>query len=428
LVFTSLLLCACQSATRGRASPGAQSTPRAPSTQATKSEAGAPDKPEKPAANGKKLVGVLVPLESSAVAIWPEAFSGELVVLEALAHGSPVEEGAVIAELDPRAIDDQLREAGLEARSAQVRHEGLLQRHAIDEAAAQAALAQSRAALDRARRALEGWKANELAFAERNDELAAKREAANVEDQKDELAQLEAMYKADDLTDATEEIVLKRSRRSLATTELGSALSRDRRRYEKDFPRKLESESREEAVRVQELALDRTLQGQAIDRRAREDAAARSAAMLEQQSKKLDKLQRDRALFSVRAPRAGVLLHGAAKTLRAGPPVRHARGTTLPARAEAFVVADPERLALAFDLPESKLASAHAGARATVTPLAQPEARLAGTLRLEGWPGPRAVGEENGYEAAVDLEGAPAGLVIGMKARVELAEAAAGEG
>ena len=54
------------------------------------------------------------------------------------------------------------------------------------------------------------------------------------------------MYEADELTDATEEIVLKRSRRNLALTEERNSLQEDRRQYRVELSDRIQLESRKE--------------------------------------------------------------------------------------------------------------------------------------------------------------------------------------
>src|SRR5206468_6852083 len=137
-------------------------------------------------------------------------------------------------------------------------------------------------------KSLEGWSGKEIPFARRSDEIGKKNEDAGIDDQKDELAQLEKMYKADELVDATEEIVLKRSKRRLAISEESRGLSVDRRQYRMDYDEAMQTEVKREAVKTQELSLDRLVRTQAIERRAREDALARSKDALDQQRERLE--------------------------------------------------------------------------------------------------------------------------------------------
>jgi multidrug resistance efflux pump len=380
----------------------------------------APQAAAAPAAKPKEeRSGVLAPAEFGAIALWPEAYAGQWLVLEVVPHGTQVAQGDVLLRLDSRAIETEIQDAELEARSARVRHEALIDKQAIAEEGARAAAAQKRAALERARRALEGYEQHERTFEQRSDGIAARREGSWIEDQQDELAQLTAMYEADELTDQTEEIVLKRARRELDVTRLTTALSEDRRTYQDAYPRVLEGERRAEEVRVQAEALERLLREQEVERRERADALARSAAAFEKQDERVERLRRDLALFEIRAPRAGVALHGRLRDYRPGRTAqRIERGSQLAARTDVMLVADPARAALAIDLPEAELARVGAGARATVRPLARPAEAWTGTLALEAWPAPG--GGDVPFEGTIELGSVPEGIRFGMHAKVEL--------
>jgi hypothetical protein len=368
--------------------------------------------------------GVFAPAASAAVSLWFDAYAGETLVLEALPQGSEVKEGDVIARLETKTIDDQVHQAELEAASSAVRHQGVVERNKIDEDAAASALEQAKSALDRAKRTNDGWTQKELAFNRRGDEISKKNEDAGIDDQKDELAQLEKMYKADELVDATEEIVLKRAKRRLAISEDARTLSIDRRGYKIDYDEAMQTELKKEAVKTQELALDRLVRTQAVDKRAREDALLRSKDALDQQNQRLEKLRHDREKFVVKAPRAGILLHGKEKDYRPGrTPARYERGSQLPARTDVFLVADPAAVAVAFEVPESMLGEAREGAAVEVKAFAPPGASGTGTVHLEAYPDTK-IGEENGWEATAKLSSAIPGVLFGTRAKVVLAGAA----
>src|SRR6185436_17081035 len=134
----------------------------------------------------------------------------------------------------------------------------------------------------------------ELAFEQRSQDLSRRYQQANLEDQTDELDQLEKMYKGDELVDATEDIVLKRSRRGLALTKDGNALASERTKHHEEFELVLERERREEELRAQTESVARLERQQELEARARADAERRSAAALAEQKEKFARLQRDR--------------------------------------------------------------------------------------------------------------------------------------
>jgi HlyD family secretion protein len=404
----ALLCCAC-SVTR---SAGPAPTPAGPA-------APAPAAPQAPAAEA--ITGTIAPAAFGAVSLWPRAWSGEFLVLEALPQGARVAQGDVLVRLDVERIDEQIRQAELELRSAEVAHAGLLERHALSTEAAADELAQARARLDRANRSLAAFKEQGLEHERRGDELRARYEQQGIEDRVDELAQVEAMYEADELVDATEEIVLKRSRRDLESARLSNALAADRRALEAAVTRPMQLEQREEEVVLQQAAVARLVRSQAVDARAREDAAARSLRTLEDKREALARLRADRELFTLRAPGDGVLLYGKAEDYRPGgkPPVVE-RGSRLSARGDVLLVADPRRLAVTFDLSELQRAAVAPGAAARVRPLSLREA-LEGTLEVEDFPAARPAGKDGAlFAARVLLEPGDHGLAIGMQARVEL--------
>jgi hypothetical protein len=88
-----------------------------------------------------------------------------------------------------------------------------------------------------------------------------------------------------------------------------------------------------------------------------------------------------------------------------------------------FLVADPEALAVAFDLPESMLGDAREGAAVEVKSVAPAGGTGVGTVHLETYPGTK-VGEENGFEGTVKLSSAMPGALYGMRAKVVLGGAA----
>ena len=421
LLVLTTFFCAAACHSTGTPAPASESSK--PSAPAGASSGPAPvAKPATPPSTERP--GVFAPAAPAAVSLWFEAYAGEMLVLEAMPQGSEVKEGDVLARLETKSIDEQVHQAELEAASSAVRHQGVVERNRIDEDAAAAALEQAKAALDRAKKTLDGWTQKELAFNRRGDEISKKNEDAGIDDQKDELAQLEKMYKADELVDATEEIVLKRAKRRLAITEDARTLSVDRRGYRIEYDEAMQTEVKKEGAKMQELALDRLVRSQAVEKRAREDALLRSKDALDQQSQKLEKLRRDREKFVVKAPRGGILLHGKEKDYRPGrTPARYERGSQLPARTDVFLVADPAAVAVAFDVPESMLGDAREGAAVEVKAIAPAGASGIGTVHLEAYPGTK-VGEENGWEATAKLSSAIPGVLFGTRAKVVLSGAA----
>ncbi|MCE9596272.1 MAG: hypothetical protein K8S98_18935 [Planctomycetes bacterium] len=370
--------------------------------------------------------GIVAPARYDAISLWPEQYSGGFSVLEVLPHGASVQAGDVIAKLDARAIDEELHRNELELKSTEIRHQGVVERNKLDAAAAELALEQSKAGLERAKRSFEGFKKFETAFDKRQDDLSKRYEQANIDDQVDELDQLEKMYKRDDLVDATEDIVVKRSKRQLESTRIGVELSRDRVKYHEDFEKKMTLEQREEALHAQEEGHSRFVKQQELDARARADGELRSADALREQQEHFEKLQRDRKLLEIRAPRSGVLLHGSSKDFRPGRNApRYERTSSLAPKTEIFLVADPEPGAVTFDVNDTELAQAKNGAQVRVESLVVPSEKSRGTLSIDTYPRSASPSEAT-YEARVTLDAPLTGVVYGTRAKLVIEGAKVG--
>lgn len=406
VVFCALLAPACETA-----APRSSSSSSSPTTTAKTNAKGGLDAP-----------GIFAPHDAAELSIWTEAWRGELVLVDVVPHGTQVNEGDTIARVDTRAINEEIHEAELEASSAAIRQRGLVERNKIEDDAARSARERAQAEAARADRALEGWKSRELDFARRGDDISREYAKNGIDDQVDELDQLEKMYMGDELVDATEEIVLKRSRRQLALSRTSQTLQSEQIQYRVDYDRARDTQLREEAAQVARESLARLSATQEIDRVARDDAQTRSQDALGRQQEKLARLRRDRELLTLRAPRAGVLLHGAERDYHPGRAQRvFERGQALTPRTAVFLVADPVPSNVAFDLAESALPSVGNG-KAVKVRLVGGAGEGSGALTVSPYPfAANTTADDGVHEASVKLAQPIAGALYGMRARVVLA-------
>lgn len=367
--------------------------------------------------------GTFVPAGAAQIELWPAEYRGELLFLEVTEHGTFVNQGDVIARLDTQAIDKMLRDAEVDLHTAELNHASAVTKAKLDGIAARSARDASQRALDQARRSLEGWEKFELEFKKRQEELSVQYSQHGIDDQEDELKQLEAMYREDELTDATEEIVLRRSRRDLARTKFSQKLNLDQRQYDKDYSLPIQSENKRLAVKQAEEALERLIATQEHESLSREDGLKRSDLELAKKRQSLEKLRQDRGLFEIKSPAGGLLLHGSPEDYRPGKSSpRHRRGSQGSIRSTLFTVAQAERLNIALDIPESKLLEVKDGMAVEVRPVCTPERVLVGRLVLERFPSPQSAGgPENLYLGTVEFTSGVAGLLPGMRATVKAA-------
>jgi HlyD family secretion protein len=158
-----------------------------------------------------ELDGVLESEKAEEIAVRPDEWSA-LTVLHAAPHGANVRKGDVILELDPEKLDHAITDLrkdmeinSLSLRQAEEQLKGLEKTTPMDIEAGERAARIVREDRD--------YYFNvDRPFTVKSTEFSLKSMKEYLEYEEEELRQLEKMYKADDITEETEAIVLKRGR------------------------------------------------------------------------------------------------------------------------------------------------------------------------------------------------------------------------
>ncbi|GAB4135023.1 MAG: hypothetical protein Kow0040_19430 [Thermogutta sp.] len=238
--------------------------------------------------------------------VWSQA-----EVLEAVEHGARVKKGDVLVrfkteDLD-RAIADQKR--SLEAaRRALKDAEELL---AITEKSVPFDLESLRMSLEQAEQDTKRYFEVERELLIRNYEMSLRSSKESLDYERAELEQLEKMYKADDLTEETEELILRRQRFAVERAELSFLLAQDRHeRFMKiQLPRDDEALKRDlERIKLITARSQISLPALLVEQRR---AVEQQKIDLERAEERLAKLEADRKLLDCRASCDGVAYYGA---------------------------------------------------------------------------------------------------------------------
>ncbi len=366
------------------------------------------------------LPGRFVPAGARPISLWFKAYQGELVLTWVLPQGTAVAKGSVLARIDARGIDKQIRDLARQKKALAL---SLAKAQAEDRLSRESEARQVEAAardLDRARVAFRMWEKVELPLSHRSEELQAKMLADRIQDQKDELEQLEKMYRQDELVDETEEIVLKRARRNLARTLESQAIQKAKMKHERDYTEPLEKKKKEEALREMERKLAQLKVRVKLAQAQRKADLDKLRAQLSDLAVKLADLQKDRRLFELRAPAAGLLLYGSPQAYRPGgtPPV-YRRGSRLTPRTALFTIAAPDKVRLALDVPEDKVQDLKERTAVEIRALAAPSRKYLGALRVERFPRSLPGGKQV-FRGLVEIEGKTPGLLPGMRAKARV--------
>lgn len=344
--------------------------------------------------------GRLVPVEPVEVKVELEVYTGELKILEVAAHGSPINAGDILLRLSTEKLDEQVARGEFDLAQAERKAAIADEQAGLAEAAARDELQRSESELEWARRRLQGYLEHELAFDQEQERLGKQATQNGLEDQQDELGQLEKMYKEDELVDATEEIVLKRSRRGFAQSQAWAKLAERRQQYQLEYPKAMERQRLELETQLKVKAAERVGRAQELARTERELSLQRTRFELERQQRDLGKLRADRDRLTVRASRAGLVLHGEPdaaptnKTLAVGG--RVGPGAVL------MTIADPDRLEIRTEIPETHLFRATSGKAASAKLAAIPDRELTGSIRVDPLPTSREA-DKNLYRAVVAI-------------------------
>ena len=324
------------------------------------------------------LDGVFEAPDTAEIILRPEAWA-TLKVLKAVEHGTKVEKGGLLVALEldkiDRAIGDLRR--GHEASDVAIKLAGQLlatleKTTPMDLTAAQRAHAE-------AKEATEYYFKVSRPMSVKSINRSLESAQFSLEYAEEELRQLEKMYKADDLTEETEEIILKRARRSAESAQF--YLERSKLDHERMMnvmmPRRdvgmKEADRRADfALAGSKVALPLALKKAQMDLQTLKIARERS-------EEKLQKLLADRATMTVKAPIAGIVYHGKAvrgKFSAGSKSGGFRRGTTITPGSVFMTVVKPRPVFIRTTVAEKDLHKVTAGVKGTAVPTALPDLKL----------------------------------------------------
>jgi HlyD family secretion protein len=396
------------------AEPGTQAAPAAEEAPAPETETLAPG----PFAVTVELTAAFEPAETEEVLWKPEVLGGEVEVLEA-ARAGMVEAGQVLVRLDAPRQREQVGLARMDVEIAAA-HVAKLEE---DDRRREQALALQRAALvrdaERAAEDLARFVEVERPLRLSEAEHHMKGAENGLQDAIEELAQLEKMYKADDLTEETEDIVLKRSQRELARSKERLAFQRQRHEWVGRYWLPRDQQNLEHQVKATRQELERFDATNALVARKQHLEIQKAVQEHALQKQNLARMESDLAALVLKAPRAGRIVPGTLAKGRWQGVEETARllepGEKVRAHQVLFTLFTCDGLRLRTQVPEAHAFHAQEGAKGTVAPTADDEAQLPVTLT---WLSPVAV--EGKYEALFSLDVADARLLPGLSGKLTL--------
>jgi multidrug efflux pump subunit AcrA (membrane-fusion protein) len=315
---------------------------------------------QKPVIAYESFAGVFESTRAHEVSTQFEVWT-DLVIDSAVTEGTAVTKGQPLLKFDSRSIDKAIAEAEFAVRNAefdlqkaQLQAKQINEMFELDMAIADREWKNSQEDYDY-------FQKTELPQELKDLEYGEKTARYGLEYSTDELDQLQQMYTEDDLTEESEEIVLKRARRSVESAErsLERALARYQRQRETELPR--EQVQREESLRRSELAHARSLITLPIEKQKSGIALAQAEFDLKGKQQKLTELKSDQAQMILTAPVDGVVYYGSCErgkwTAPAGVGERGFESKKkLAANAVIMTIVDLNQLMIRAEISESSLA------------------------------------------------------------------------
>jgi multidrug resistance efflux pump len=328
-----------------------------------------------------KIVGVVEAVNTAEISADTEHIES-FKIKRFVPHGKQVSQGQNVIWFESKDINKKVKETQIEQRlsklklqDAEFSYKQFLETQNLDRAAAKRSRKNARqdydnfVQIDRDRQMLTA-------------EFNLKFSRAALENAMEELEQLEQMYKEDDLTEQSEEIVLKRAKRAVESAQfrLDGTEIQSERKVKQGIPRSA-AEQAESLARAQ-LAYKKSMQELESARRQRDIELNRQRDKFKELEEDFAELRQERKRVVLTSPIDGIVLHGKlnrGKLSEKPSPLKV--GSKVTANQVVATVVDPRKLRIRVDLEEKYLATVIKGAKCKVKLKAFPEFETVGKVK-----------------------------------------------
>jgi len=355
-----------------------------PTAAPAKKPAAPPDKrpihamEEKPFRVTVELKGVFEAKRMAEVIFWPKQWSG-FTILRAVEHGKQVKQGELLIAFDPEKIDQAIDDLRTQLKLADIDMLRLAEQLRSLEKLTPMDLAQVDRSQRMAEEDFEQLMKVDLPMSKDLAKFMLKSADEQLAYAKEELRQLEKMYKADDLTEETEEIILRRARFQVKEAEIYRKIAQRRHDEVMRFSLPRREESAKDSIERTRLSNKQAKVVLPLALKRSQLEIEKAKVERERLEKRLKELLADRALMTIKAPCDGVVYYGECVDGRwTGPttPDRFARGASLPPNKVAMTIVSTRPIMVRTTTTEKDVRYLHEGLAGKVTPAAYPQARL----------------------------------------------------
>ncbi len=334
------------------------------------------------------LKGIFEAEDMTEVALSPEAWipekGGTLRVLKAVQHGAAIRKGETVLWLDLERIDQVIADLKMESDLGELAYKQAEEELRVLENAS----LQDRASAERLKKQvdedLRRFLDKDKAATQKRAHFYVKSAANWLAYIKEELRQLEKMYKANDLTEATEEIILKRQRDMVERAQFFFKEAEEDRDQvlQIDLPRR--EQSLKELAAKTALLVYKARIVVPLEMEQKRLTLEKLKTQRAKSAERLHKLRKDREGLTLKAPQDGLVYYGKCvrgQWITAGEMARKLqRGQTLmPDEVLFTIVARPVFVRAVIE--EKDLHLVRDGQVGKIVPTADPDRKLAGKIQ-----------------------------------------------
>lgn len=355
--------------------------------------------------------GTFEAVEPFEVRLKLKAYLGELVITSTVGNGAGVRQGATVLGLDTAELQRQIDAAQSDLAVARATLEKAQKDAALQEKSDALALATAEQELKNAEAAVKYWETLDGPHMLKNIDIGLSYSRDSVADQEEELEQLRKMYKSEELTTETSEIVVKRALRALERGRVSLKMAEEAAARQKEHEYPNAARRVKQGLEYATTSLGLVKNAQALGKISREAELGRAKAAVAAAEERAAKLASDLEALTVKAPFDGTLVHAAGTD-----PHALQLGERVMASQVLATVYRPGKMKLVVDVPESQLAWVGPGMKAEVTATSQPGKVIEGKTRNRSV----ARAASQNYTVEVELPDVDAALAPGMKASVHI--------
>ena len=258
------------------------------------------------------LKGVVEAEHGAELSIRPEVWASPLTILKAVEHGTAVKKGDILVEIDPEKLDLAIHDGKIDRELGEMALKQAVDELPLLEKLLPLDLAAAERANKQAEEDLKKFLEVDRPQSEKTAHFTVKNSKQYLEYAREELNQLQKMYRSKDLTEETEEMILKRQKNQIEASEFrlqSAELQRDST-LKVELPRQ-EERNREGVIR-QAVGLERSKITLPLSLNQKRVALAKMKIEKERAAEKLARLEKDREAMTVRAPVDGLVYYGKA--------------------------------------------------------------------------------------------------------------------